>query len=113
MAAPVTYAFPVTGATAPTAQVMKAHQTLHALVGFADSDTTAVITHNWGSPLSDYGTALFPVPKFYMTTVGTAGVPVLTFALTNSNVVTITKATGAGTGGTAMVTLDRVFSMNR
>lgn len=110
MAAPVTYAWPVTGSVAPSPAVMKRHQTLNAQVGFADADTTAVITHNWGSPLSDYGTALFPIPKFYMSTVGTAGLPVLTFALTNSNVITITKVAGAGTGGTAVVTVERLFS---
>lgn len=113
MAGIVTYAYPVVGATPPSAAVMKLSQTLQATVEFLDTDTTAVVTHNWGSPLSDYGTALFPTIKFYLQTAGTAGNPVITWALTNSNVITLTKATGAGTGGTLVVELERPWSAIR
>jgi hypothetical protein len=116
MAGLVTYTFPVPGnvpsATPPTAAVMKLNQTLQAEVNFADADTTAVVTHNWGSPLSDL-TALFPTIKYYLATAGTAGNPVLTWALTNSNVITITKTAGAGTGGTVVVELERPWSAIR
>jgi len=116
MAGLVTYTYPVPNntpsATPPTAAVMKLSQSLQAQVNFADADTTAVVTHNWGLPLSDL-TSLFPTIKFYLQTAGTAGNPVITWALTNSNMVTLTKTAGAGTGGTLVVELERPWSAIR
>lgn len=113
MAGVVTYAFPTVGATAPTQAKMKTNQVFTAQVNFADNDTTATVTHNWGSPLSDYGTALFPLLSWYGATLGTAGLPALSFALTNSVAVTITKVAGAGTGGTITLNLWRPWSAER
>lgn len=112
MAAPVTYAFPTAGTVAPTVAVMKKNQMLTAQIGFADADTTAVVTHNWQNSLAE-GTDLFPLIEVYFNTLGTAGYPLLTWAITNSVSVTVTKGTGAGTGGTATVILRRPFSMDR
>lgn len=108
----VTYAFPTAGTLAPTVAVMKKNQCMTAQVNFADADTTAVVTHNWQSPLAD-GSALFPLIEVYFNTLGTAGYPLLTWALTNSLAVTVTKGAGAGTGGTLTVSLRRPFSMDR
>ena len=105
-----TYQWPVSGTFAPTAQVMRSHQSLRAQVNFADADTTLIVTHNWGFNLAQ-GTALQPVISWYMQTAGTAGTPVLTFANnTDSNHLTITKVAGAGTGGTIALELERPWS---
>lgn len=108
----VLYAFPTAGTVAPTVAVMKRNQLLTTQIGFLDADTTAVINHNWQSPLAD-GSSLFPLIDYYENTLGTAGAPSLTWALTSSVAVTVTKAAGAGTGGTITVMLQRPFSMLR
>lgn len=113
MAVTVTYTWPVQGTVPPSVATMRKHQVEIAQVNFGDADTTALVTHNWQSPLSDYGTALFPMISWYAETVGTAGLPVVSFALTNSVAVTVTKAAGAGTGGTIVAEFWRLFSMER
>ncbi len=112
MTANIVYAFPNAGTVAPTVAIAKRTQLLTAQIGFGDADTTAIITHNWQTPLAD-GTFLFPLISDYVSNAGTAGFPVVTWALTNSVSVTATKATGAGTGGTLTVILQRPFSMLR
>lgn len=114
MAGTVTYAYPATGTVPPTVVQTgpNGDNMVTAQIGFVDADTTAVVTHNWQSPLSDT-TFLFPTIKVYLNTVGTAGAPVLTWALTNSVSVTATKVAGAGTGGTLTVVLERPHSMVR
>lgn len=112
MAGTVTYAYPFAGTVPPTVTQALNNSTLTAQIGFIDGDTTAVVTHNWQSPTSDL-TSLFPTLKTYLNTVGTGGVPVLTWALTNSIAVTVTKVAGAGTGGTLTVVLERPHSIVR
>ena len=105
-----TYQWPVSGTVAPTAAVMSKRQSLRLQVNFADADTTLLVAHNWGFSLAQ-GTQLQPVISWYMATAGTAGTPVLTIANnTDSNHFTITKVSGAGTGGTAIFNVERPWS---
>jgi len=105
----VTYTYPVAGVTPPSVLVAKRNQVLVAEIGFLDGDTTAVITHNWQNPAADFA-SLFPLISFYNSTAGTAGNAILTWAHTDSSNITVTKGTGAGTGGTVIVQLERPWS---
>lgn len=88
-------------ATPPTALKAGVIVSLSAIVFMADTETTAVLTHNW--KLSANALALlYPFIVWYWTTAGTAQV---SFALTDSSTVTITKSTGTGSGGTFNVVL--------
>lgn len=109
MAGIVTYAWPVVGANPPSLAIMKKHQTMQATVEFTDADTTAVVTHNFGSPNSDLS-SFFPIPKFYLVTQGTGPFPVISIVLTNSVALTLAKQAGLGTGGTILLTVERLFS---
>jgi hypothetical protein len=67
----------------------------------ADTETTTTLTHNW--KLSTNAQALlYPFIIWYWTTAGTA---LISFALTDSSTVTITKLSGTGSGGTFNVIL--------
>jgi len=109
MAGTVTYTYPVVGTSPPSVTVAKRNQVLVAQVNFADADTTAIVTHNWQTPLSDF-TSIFPLISFYNATAGTAGNAVITWAHTDSSNITLTKTAGAGTGGTLNVQLERPWS---
>jgi hypothetical protein len=109
MAGTVTYAYPVVGISPPSVTVSKRNQVLVAQVNFLDADTTAIVTHNWQTPLSDFS-SLFPLISFYNATAGTTGNAVLTWAHTDSSNITITKTAGLGTGGTVVVELERPWS---
>ncbi len=110
MAGIVTYAFPVAGSSPPSVALMKKHQLLTAQVSFLDTDTTAVITHNWQSPLSDLS-SLFPLISFYNASNGGTGVnAAITWAHTDSSNITLTKTAAAGSEGTINVQLARPFS---
>jgi hypothetical protein len=110
-----TYKFPVSSTTtAPTGAQASATQLVVAEVNWADSDTTAPITHDFGvgttgpSPnTSQY------LPEVIITPVslGTAGLPSLTVVWTSGNVVTIGKGSTAGTGGTFVVYVRRPHSI--
>lgn len=103
----VTYAYPVTGTTPPTAAQMKKLSGLTAQVSMVDTSTTVTLTHNMGITLAQ-GTFLFPLIQWYVQTPGTAlAAPMLSFALTNSNTITITKVVAAGSGGTYVVIVNR------
>ncbi len=73
-----------------------------------DADTTAVITHNWQLTTAQLNN-LWPTIQWYLAVAGTAN-PILSFALTNSIAVTMTKNSSVGTGGTYTVILMRPFS---
>jgi hypothetical protein len=113
----VTYCHPILGAptvTAPTASQAAQISELAAVVFFADADTAATITHNWGLPNS-YPTWLWP-QVFMAKVLGAAGdvFPAFTFGLTNTNSVTLTKGnTTAGGGGTYNVWLRRPHSLGQ
>jgi hypothetical protein len=115
----VTYCHPILGAptiTAPTAAQAAQIQELAAQVFFADTDTSAVITHNWGLPNS-YPNWLWP-QVFFNKSLGGASdssfATNFTFGLTNTNSVTMTKiGIGTGQGGTYNVYLRRPHSMGQ
>jgi hypothetical protein len=115
----VTYCHPILGApttTAPTASQASQIPELAAQVFFADGDTAAVISHNWGLPNS-FPTWLWP-QVFFNKSLGGASdssfATNFTFGLTNTNSVTMTKiGNGTGQGGTYNVYLRRPHSIGQ
>jgi hypothetical protein len=106
--ASVTYADPVSGASAPSAAVASASQSLTATVTFADGDTQATVTHNWGLTTAQLN-KLRPWIHHYYTTSPTV-FSQLAFAL-STNAVTINKnSTATGSGGTLNVVIQRPWS---
>lgn len=106
----VTYAYPVSGTVAPTIAQALGCNSLTCQVQCSDADTTAVITHNWQLTTAQLN-SLFPFIGWYEN-AGGAGTALaqLSFALTNSVSVTVTKASATGSGGTYTVILQRPFS---
>lgn len=111
MAVVVTYAYPVSGTTPPT--VAQTSNEVNAIVSWADADTLATVTHNFGLASTDPA-ALFPVVNINIdsTSTGTASATV-TVTKTNTNAVTLTKSTAAGTGATLQVIILRPHSIMR
>jgi hypothetical protein len=110
MASTVTYAYPVSGTTAPTATQSAAVNSLTAQVNFGDGDTTATVTHNWGLTTAQANNQ-WPWVDYYWQNPGTATCT-LQIALTNTNAITVTKSnTSVGTGGTICVVLQRPHSI--
>ena len=112
MAVVVTYKYPVSGTTAPTAAVMRAHNELNAQVTALDADTVITITHNWGfgdktpTGFPDGPTGLFPVVDITLDGSATTTIqPIFLVTLTNTNAVVINKPTTVGTQGTFNVVL--------
>ena len=104
----VAYADPVSGASAPSAAVASASQSLTATVTFADGDTQATVTHNWGLTTAQLN-KLRPWIHHYYTTSPTV-FSQLAFAL-STNAVTINKnSTATGSGGTLNVVIQRPWS---
>jgi hypothetical protein len=104
----VAYADPVSGANPPSAAVASASQSLTATVTFADGDTQAVVTHNWGLTTAQLN-KLRPWVHHYYTTSPTVFAQ-LAFAL-STNAVTINKgSTATGSGGTLNVVIQRPWS---
>lgn len=104
----VTYAYPVAGTVAPTILQALGCNMLTAQVVTNDADTTAVFTHNWQLSTAQLNN-LWPLVSYTLNAPGTAA-PLLSFALTNSIAVTMTKNSLVGTGGTFTVVLLRPFS---
>jgi len=111
----VTYCHPILGApttTAPTAAQAAQIVELAATVFFADTDTQATITHNWGAAgkcPNSYQNWLWP-QVFFVKALGGASdssfATNITFGLTNTNSVTMNKVgIGTGQGGTYNVYL--------
>lgn len=106
----ITYKFQLPGAssltssiTAPTAVQAASLSSLAMTVFMSDTEVSGTITHNW--KLSTNALALLcPWPLWYWTTFGTAGI---SWALTDSSTVTITKLSGTGSGGTFNVILQK------
>lgn len=104
----VTYVTPVAGTTAPTTTEAFRVKSLVATVAMVAADTTAVITHNWGLTAAE-AADLQPWIRYYFTASGTIA-PIITFALTDTNSITITKLSVADQSGTLVVILERPFS---
>ena len=101
-------------AVAPTAAQAQQISAMTALVGFTDTDTTFVFTHNWGLS-SAQAAALYPEVLITVVTqqAGTIAVnPVLGVNVTsNTNLVTFTKTQATGSGATVAITLRRPHSL--
>ena len=101
-------------AVAPTAAQAQQISAMTALVGFTDTDTTFVFTHNWGLS-SAQAAALYPEVLITVVTqqAGTIAVnPVLGVNVTsNTNLVTFTKTPATGSGATVAITLRRPHSL--
>jgi hypothetical protein len=99
----------VSSTTAPTAIQAAGFNGLQAIVGMADADTSATITHNWGKSTNDV-TLLYPWVSLYAQVSGTI-FPQLAVDVSNTNAVVITKTTGVGSAGTYVVRLERPHSI--
>lgn len=110
--ATVTYQYPVQGATAPTKAQMLLLSLVIAQVHFGDTDTTAVITHNFQNTTQENATFFMPEPNIQISAPGTV-VPLFSWAWTDSNTITITKASATGTNCTVEVYLHRIDTNER
>lgn len=92
----VTYKYPISGLTAPIASQVYGLGVVTAQVNAADTDTSIVVTHNFGLSAAELAD-LFPLVLINTTAAGVS--PAFTFSK-GTNSVTITKASTSGTGGT-------------
>jgi len=74
-------------------------------VHFGDTDTTAVVTHNFNLSAAELADG-FPIPDWHITAPGTV-VPLISIVNTDSNNITITKASVTGTNCTIEVAILR------
>jgi len=102
------------GATAPTQEQSATVQAVVATVQFSDTDTIATFTHNFGLSAAA-AAALAPYIQWYalLFAATTNTYPLLTFALTNTNVITINKISNTGTGSTIVVIVRRPWSASQ
>ncbi len=80
-----------------------------------DAETFAQFTHNWGLPAS-FPSFLWPVIIYRQSDIGvgpSTQLAALTFAIANTNVVTVLKVAGLGNGGSFIVTLMKPHSLVR
>lgn len=103
--ATVTFAYPVVGTVAPTAAQAFNANMLTATIVANDADTTAVVTHNWGLTTAQQNN-LWPTIQWY-TQLASTVVPIISWAITNSVAVTMTKVSASGSNGTYVVILMR------
>ena len=97
------------GTTAPTAAQAYTVNSQVIQVLFGDADTTAAVTHNFGVTSAQLA-AFQPYVSFVagtLTTPSTGTLAVLTFGWTSANVLTVSKTSNTGTGGTYVVTVQR------
>jgi hypothetical protein len=99
--------WPIAGTFPTSAQAVDFNTQISRVV-MADGDTVAVLTHNWGISAAQLA-AFFPLISFYVQNIGSTAPPV-SFALTDSNTVTLNKTGTTGSGGTYVVSLFRPYS---
>jgi len=100
----VTYKFPVSGLTAPTDRQVYGLGIVTAQVFMADTDLSAVITHNFGLTAAELAD-LFPIP-IVNATAGATAFDGFTYSAT-ANTLTLTKPSAVGSGGTFNVAILR------
>jgi hypothetical protein len=109
LAGTVTYAYPVAGATAPTAVQSATASVVTATIAMADGDSSVAVVHNWGLTAAQLA-ALFPFIELRRTAQGAT--PIVTLAVaTDGNTVTISKGTAAGSAFTGVVVIQRPHSI--
>ena len=101
----VTYERPVVGLTAPTVAQAANCNMVNAVVFMDQTDTSAVVVHNFGISATDLA-QLFPVPIVYYRNANTAPVAV-SIDISNTNQITITKISANGSQGTFNVIIMR------
>ncbi len=109
----VTYKYPVSSTTPPTATQSSQVQAVTATINWLEADTTGTITHNFGLQTATFpGNTgqLFPEIIFYPTAGQTVAAD-YRFVLTDGNVITFHKTAGNGTGGTVHVIVRRPHSV--
>ena len=100
----VTYLYPATGTTPPTAAQMLLQTLLKVQVNFLDADTLGVLTHYWGLSAAETG-FYRPIIVPVATVRETAG-DYITWSLpaslpaSSANALTFNKTSGSGSGGT-------------
>ena len=90
-----------TGTTPPTLAQALNENMLNVLLNWADSDTTATLTHNWNMSAAEQ-TALLPLMSIFPTQTNT-NTTVVAVTAQNTNTVTVGKQANAGSGGTYVV----------
>jgi hypothetical protein len=111
-----TYTYPGSGTVAATAAQAAGVYMQSCYVNFADADTTATVTHNWGIGT----TGAFPntaqlMPEVFITpgAVGTA-FPAIGVSAFGANTITLGKAnTTTGSGGTVVVYMRKPHSIGQ
>jgi len=96
------------GTTAPTAGQAAQMNSLGATVFMADTDTTAIVIHNWLLTAAQVA-ALEPWIVWWWTSAGTTLLG-MNFTSSSTNVI-VTKASGTGSGGTFNVILQNPNSL--
>jgi len=99
--------YPIAGTFPTSAQAFYNNTQINRVV-MADADTVAVLTHNWMLSTAQLA-AFLPIISFYIENIG-ATYPPVSFALTDSNTVTMNKTATTGSGGTYVVTMARPLS---
>lgn len=107
----VTYLYPATGTTPPSAAQMLLQNLLTVEINTLDADTAGVITHNWGLSAAETG-FYRPIISVKSIVRETAG-DFLTWALpeTSPNALAFNKTSGGGTGGTFIADLLRPHTL--
>ncbi len=103
-------------ATPPTAIQASGVYVQKALISFADTDTQALFTHNWGLDVSAptyFDPEILGIVQVGPAQAGQTWMPCFTFDLTNTNVVKINKLNFLGTGGTYLFGLRRPHSVGQ
>lgn len=113
MAVTNSYNWPLAGGTVPPTAAQSNYLVMGQM-NWADSDTQAVITHNFGLTAAEI-TAGFPIVTLDIDSTNTGtGLQAGTIAVSAAaNTVTLTKVSAAGTGGTWRFALQKVQSITR
>ncbi len=111
MSAVTTYQFPVANTTVPPT-ASQSHFLVNGTVTWLDADLTAVVTHNFNLTAAEI-TALFPavIKTVDGSSAGTVNA-IVSWAST-ANVLTFTKASAAGSGGTFRFVAQKWHSITR
>jgi hypothetical protein len=92
----VTYEYPVTGVTAPTAKQNSTHQQMSAVITGDGAATTFTITHNWGLTAAQNTNGFPQVEYEQLLAAGYTAAPLITSKNPNTVVFSCTAFTGAG-----------------
>jgi hypothetical protein len=109
MAGTLAYLYPGSGTVAATATQAAGASMQTATITFADADTTAVVTDNWGFDAAALARGC-PVCTFEQIAGGSPS-PLLTVTKATNTVTVGKQSTAAGSGGTVQITLNRPNSI--